>query len=189
MGTNFYNRDLRDLKFILFEYLDINKILGYEKFKNLSIEDLQMVIEEANKVCQEVIGPTLQDGEQIAAQFKQGNVTVPPSFHECWKIMAENGWIGSGRSPEFGGQGLPTSVAGMSSLLFNTANMAFMCYVALAIGGGGLIEEFGTEADKALFVEKMYTGKWGGSMCLTEPDAGSDNGCLLYTSPSPRDCS
>jgi alkylation response protein AidB-like acyl-CoA dehydrogenase len=178
MGTNFYNRDLRDLKFILFEYLDINKILGYEKFKNLSIEDLQMVIEEANKVCQEVIGPTLQDGEQIAIQFKQGNVTVPPSFHECWKIMAENGWIGSSKSPEFGGQGLPVSVAGMGSLLFNTANMAFMCYVALAIGAGNLIEEFGTEADKALFVEKMYSGRWGGSMCLTEPDAGSDNGYL-----------
>jgi 3-(methylthio)propanoyl-CoA dehydrogenase len=99
MGTNFYNRDLRDLKFVLFEYLDINKILGYEKFKNFSVEDLNMVIEEAYKVCRDVMGPTLQDGEQITAQFKQGKVTVPPSFHECWKVMVENGWIGPDRNP------------------------------------------------------------------------------------------
>jgi alkylation response protein AidB-like acyl-CoA dehydrogenase len=178
MGVNFYNRDLRDLKFILFEYLDINKILSYEKFKNFSVEDLNMIIEEANKVCRDVIGPTLQDGEQITAQFKQGNVSVPPSFHENWKIMVENGWIGPSKSAEFGGQGLPASVAGMVTLLFNTANMAFMCYAGLAIGAGGLIEDFGTEEDKSLFVEKMYTGKWGGTMCLTEPDAGSDNGYL-----------
>jgi alkylation response protein AidB-like acyl-CoA dehydrogenase len=178
MGVNFYNRDLRDLKFILFEYLDINKILGYEKFSDFTTDDLNMVVEEANKICQDVFGPSFQDGDKITAQFKDGRVTVPPSFHDCWKVMGENGWIGSSRSPEFGGQGLPNSVAGMASLLFNTANMAFMTYPGLAIGAGELVEAFGTEADRALFVEKMYSGIWGGSMCLTEPDAGSDNGYL-----------
>ena len=178
MGVNFYNRDLRDLKFVLFEYLDIDKILGYEKFKDFTTDDLNMVVEEANKICQEIFGPSFQDGDQITAQFKDGKVTVPPSFHDCWKVMGENGWIGSSRSPEFGGQGLPNVVSGMAMLLFNTANMAFMTYPGLAIGAGELIEAFGTEEDKALFVEKMYTGIWGGTMCLTEPDAGSDNGYL-----------
>ena len=137
-----------------------------------------MIIDEALKVSREVIGPTMQDGDREGCTYKDGEVKVPASFHECWKVMAENGWMAASSSPEFGGQGLPATVGGLIGELFAGANMAFQTYPGLAIGNGRLIENFGTDEDKALFVEKMYTGVWGGTMCLTEPDAGSDVGWL-----------
>ena len=178
MGTNYFNRDDRDLKFVLFEYLDIEKLLSYEAYQDFSIEDFSMIIDEALKVSREVIGPTMQDGDREGCTYKDGEVKVPASFHECWKVMAENGWMAASSSPEFGGQGLPATVGGLIGELFAGANMAFQTYPGLAIGNGRLIENFGTDEDKALFVEKMYTGVWGGTMCLTEPDAGSDVGWL-----------
>ena len=92
--------------------------------------------------------------------------------------MAENGWIGGSNSPEYGGQGLPAMMGGMIGEIFCGSNMAFMTYPGLATGNGRLVENFGTDGDKNLFCEKMYTGVWGGTMCLTEPDAGSDVGWL-----------
>jgi len=137
-----------------------------------------MIIDEALKVCRDVLGPANQDGDREGCLYQDGDVKVPASFHDCWRVMAENGWIGASSNPEFGGQGLPSVVGGIVGELFSGANMAFETYPGLAVGNGRLIEHFGTEEDKALFVEKMYTGVWGGTMCLTEPDAGSDVGWL-----------
>ncbi len=178
MGINYFNRDDRDLKFVLFEYLEIDKILSYEVYKDFSAEDFSMIIDEALKVCRDVLGPCMQDGDREGCTYKEGEVKVPESFHECWKVMAENGWIGNSNNPEFGGQGLPAVVSGLLGELFVGANMAFMTYPGLATGNGRLIENFGTDKDKDPFIEKMYTGVWGGTMCLTEPDAGSDVGWL-----------
>ncbi|MEE9418564.1 MAG: acyl-CoA dehydrogenase [Desulfatiglandaceae bacterium] len=178
MGINYFSRDDRDLKFVLFEYLDIEKLLSYEAYQDFSIEDFSMIIDEALKVCREVIGPTMQDGDREGCTYKDGKVKVPASFHGCWKVMAENGWMAASSNPEFGGQGLPATVGGLLGELFAGANMAFQTYPGLAVGNGRLLENFGTAEEKALFVEKMYTGVWGGTMCLTEPDAGSDVGWL-----------
>lgn len=178
MGINYFNRDDRDLKFVLFEYLEIDKLLTYEAYKDFSREDFSMIIDEALKVCRDVLGPCMQDGDREGCTYKEGEVKVPESFHECWKVMAENGWIGNSNNPEFGGQGLPAVVSGLLAELFVGANMAFMTYPGLATGNGRLIENFGTDKDKDLFIEKMYTGVWGGTMCLTEPDAGSDVGSV-----------
>jgi alkylation response protein AidB-like acyl-CoA dehydrogenase len=178
MGTNYFNRDDRDLKFVLFEQIDIKRLLSYEAYKDFSEDDFGMIIDEAIKVCREVLGPTMQDGDREGCSYQDVTVKVPAPFHECWKVMAENGWIGASSNPEFGGQGLPAVVGGLIGELFTGANLAFMTYPGLAVGNGRLIENFGTDEDKALFIEKMYTGVWGGTMCLTEPDAGSDVGWL-----------
>ena len=178
MGINYFCRDDRDLKFVLLEYLDVDKLLTYEAYKDFSVDDFSMIVEEALKVSREVIGPTMQDGDREGCTYKNGEVKVPASFHECWKVMAENGWIAASSNPEFGGQGLPSAVGGLLGEIFNGANIAFMTYPGLAVGNGRLIENFGTDEDRALFVEKMYTGVWGGTMCLTEADAGSDVGWL-----------
>ena len=178
MGINYFNRDDRDLKFVLFEHLEIDRLLTYEPYKDFSLEDFSMIIDEALKVCCDVLGPAMQDGDQEACTYKEGKVNVPASFHNCWKVMAENGWIGASNNPEFGGQGLPAALSGILGELFTSANMAFQTYPGLATGNGRLIENFGTDRDRDLFIEKMYTGVWGGTMCLTEPDAGSDVGWL-----------
>ncbi len=103
----------------------------------------------------------MQDGDQEGCTYKDGVVNVPASFHNCWKVMAENGWIGASNNPEFGGQGLPAALSGILGELFLGANMAFMTYPGLAVGNGRLIENFGTDNDRDLFIEKMYTGVWG----------------------------
>ena len=178
MGTNFFRRDTRDIEFLLFEQLGIDKLLAYEAYRDFSEEDFRMIINEAMKVAQEVLGPAMQEGDQEGCDYKDGQVKVPGAFHECWRVLAENGWMAVSQSPEFGGQGLPEAVGGLLSELFMGANLAMMIYPGLAVGNGRLVENFGTDEDKALFVEKMYTGVWGGTMCLTEPDAGSDVGWI-----------
>ena len=178
MGNNYFRRDDRDLKFVLFEHQDIDRLLSYEAYQDFSTDDFSMIIDEALKVCREVLGPCNQDGDREGCTYKDGAVNVPASFRECWKVMSENGWLATASNPEFGGQGLPAPMGGILSELFIGANMAFMTFPGLATGNGHLIENFGTDQDKAMFIEKMYTGVWGGTMCLTEPDAGSDVGWL-----------
>lgn len=193
MGINYFRRDPRDLKFVLAEHMDLEKILSYEPYRDFSMDDFTMIIDEALKVCREELGPAMQDGDREGVTYSEdGTVTVPASFHQCWKVMGENGWVGVSSNPAFGGQGLPATLGGLLGELFTGANMAFMTYPGLAVGNGRLIEHFGTDEDRALFVEKMYTGIWGGTMCLTEPDAGSDVGWLRTKatpdpeSPDPR---
>lgn len=179
MGINYFRRDDRDARFVLFEHMGVDKILSYEPYKDFSADDFKMIVEEALKVCREVVGPTMQDGDREGCKYgEDGSVTVPSSYREAWRVLAENGWMAVTKSQEFGGQGLPPIVGGLIGEFFTGANMAFMTFPGLAVGNGNLIENFGTAEDKALFVEKMYTGVWGGTMCLTEPDAGSDVGWL-----------
>ena len=178
MGINYFRRDDRDLKFVLFEHLDLDRLLAYEVYQDFSHDDFSMIIDEALKVCREVLGPAMQDGDREGCTYKDGAVKVADSFHDCWRIMAENGWMAVSRNPEFGGQGLPAVVGGLLAEIFEGANLAFSTYPGLAVGNGYLIENFGTDQDRAMFVEKMYTGVWGGTMCLTEADAGSDVGWL-----------
>ncbi len=178
MGVNYYKRDLRDVKFALFEWMDMDKVLTYEPYKDFDKDDFSMILEEAHKVAKDALGPANQDGDQQGCTFDNGEVRVPTPYHECWKVMAENGWIGLFNSQEFGGQALPFVLGGAIIEILNSANMAFMIYPGLAAGNGRLIENYGEDQDKKLFVENMCTGVWGGTMCLTEPDAGSDVGWL-----------
>jgi len=176
MGTNYFCRDPRDTEFVLFEHLGVDKLLSYEAYKDFSPDDFKMIIGEALKVSQEVLGPAMQDGDRDGCVYEDGKVRVPEAFHECWRVLRDNGWMGIASNPEFGGQGLPITVGGVLGEFFTGANTPFMTYPGLTVGNGHLIEAFGTEEDKSMFVEKMYTGVWGGTMCLTEPDAGSDVG-------------
>jgi alkylation response protein AidB-like acyl-CoA dehydrogenase len=178
MGVNYFRRDGRDTKFLLLEHMNLSQLLGYERFQDFSADDLGMIVDEALKVGKEVLGPSMQDGDRIGAVYQDGDVITPDSWKDNWRVLNENGWPGAASDPEFGGQGLPYMVSVLVNEIFNSGNMAMMTYPGLAIGAGHLIEEFGRDQDRALFVEKMYTGVWGGTMCLTEPDAGSDVGAL-----------
>jgi alkylation response protein AidB-like acyl-CoA dehydrogenase len=105
-------------------------------------------------------------------------VSVPDSFHKAWKAFTEGEWLAMTEDPEWGGQGMPRSVALAAADYLNGANFAFVMYSGLTHGAGKLIESFGTEKQKRLFLKKMYTGHWTGTMLLTEPEAGSDVGAL-----------
>ena len=97
MGVNYFNRNERDTKFVLFEHLNVAELLKYDRYKDFSQDDFEMILQEALKVAKEVLGPTMQDGDREGCQYDEGKVTVPESFHPCWKVMAENGWISMSR--------------------------------------------------------------------------------------------
>ncbi|MCB2187159.1 MAG: acyl-CoA dehydrogenase [Deltaproteobacteria bacterium] len=178
MGVSHFRRDTRDHKFILFEHLGLDRLASYPAFEGFSPDDYNMILDEGWKVAKEVLSPAMQDGDRIGCVWEDGEVRTPDSHKDCWRVMFENGWPGAVHNPEFGGQGLPGMVGGLLSDFFNGANMAMMTFFGLTVGNGHLIENFGTDGDRALYVEKMYTGQWAGTMCLTEPDAGSDVGSL-----------
>ena len=178
MGVNYFNRNERDTQFVLFEHLKIGDLLQYDRYKDFSQDDFEMIIQEALKVCKEVLGPSMQDGDREGCRYDDGLVSPPASFHHCWKVMAENGWISMAGPPERGGQGLPASLSGLVSEFFVGANMALMTYPGLTTANADVIEHYGTDLDREMFVEKLNTGVFAGTMCLTEPDAGSDVGYL-----------
>lgn len=171
-----YKVDLRDVRFQLFEWLPTAQLLENERFADWDVDNVQMVVDEALKIAQEQMAPCNKDGDQIGAQWKDGVVTMPESFKPAFQTAAEGGWIGLLASPEFGGMGLPEVVGTVVNEFFSGANVSLSLTLMLTRGAGAMIEHFGTDAQKAMFVEKLYTGQWGGTMCLTESQAGSDVG-------------
>ncbi len=171
-----YKVDLRDVKFQLFEWLPTEKLLEKERFAEWTRDDVEMVLEEGLKVAQEVLAPTNEDGDRIGARWSDGKVTLPESFHGAYQTLKEGGWVGMINSPEYGGMGLPEVVGTAVNEFFFGANMSLSLTVLLTRGAGAMIENFGTDDMKQIFVEKLYSGEWSGTMCLTEPQAGSDVG-------------
>ncbi len=171
-----YKVDLRDVKFQLFEWLPTEKLLEKDRFSEWTRDDVEMVLEEGLKVAQEVLAPTNEDGDRIGARWADGKVTLPESFHAAYQTMKEGGWVGMINNPEYGGMGLPEVVGTAVNEFFFGANMSLSLTVLLTRGAGAMIENFGTDDMKQIFVEKLYSGEWSGTMCLTEPQAGSDVG-------------
>jgi len=173
--------NMRDQQFVLFEQLGIEKLFESEAFKDFSKDDLLMVLKEAEKFAVNVIAPTLAEGDKEGCSIKDGKVSVPKCFHEPWKKFVEAGWLASTESPEVGGQGLPRSIGFAVSELMGAANYAFMMYPGLTHGAAGLIDAYGTAEQKNKYIYKMFAGEWTGTMCLTEPGAGSDVGASKAT--------
>ncbi|MFH1132379.1 MAG: acyl-CoA dehydrogenase [Pseudomonadota bacterium] len=171
-----YNVDIRDIKFVLFDQLDVDKVLSSKKFGDFSREDCEMILDEAYKFTKEVLAPANAPGDEQGCQFKDGEVTVPKAYVEPFKQYAEGGWIAISLNPEFGGQGAPESLRCLVADMFFGACISLNLGALLSSGAGHLIDTFGNDAQKKLYVENMYTGIWGGTMCLTEAQAGTDVG-------------
>jgi alkylation response protein AidB-like acyl-CoA dehydrogenase len=170
--------DERDVKFVLYEQLRIEELCETEKYLEFSRDMFDMVLEAAQKLAEKELWPTNADGDQKGVTLEGGEVKVPESFHHAYGLYREGGWSSLSVDPDMGGQGFPTTLYLASSELFVAANQALMMYPGLTIGAARLIEKYGTEDQQRTFMDKMYTGEWGGTMCLTEPQAGSDVGAL-----------
>ncbi|HAA08930.1 MAG: acyl-CoA dehydrogenase [Syntrophomonadaceae bacterium] len=178
MASNFLY-STRDHKFILKEWLDMEKVLAYDAFKDYyGVDDIDMILEQALKVAKEVVAPTRDDNDAVQAQFKEGQVTVPPSFKDAYWFVQENGWGASNEDHHCEGR-LPQTLFRACGEYLAGANAALMPYVLATAGAAGLVASFGNEKVNRLYREKMYSGEWAGTMCLTEPNAGSDVGDLL----------
>ncbi|HVN33604.1 MAG TPA: acyl-CoA dehydrogenase [Thermoanaerobaculaceae bacterium] len=171
-----YQADVRDIKFQLFEWLPTEELLKRERFSQFERGDVEMVLDEALKLAQEQLAPTNKEGDTVGARFENGRVLMPEAYRAVYQKMCEGDWIGCVNTPELGGMGLPHSVGTAINELFFGANMSLSLTVLLTRGASYLIEKFGTEEMIKLFCERMYKGVWAGTMCLTEPQAGSDVG-------------
>ncbi|MBW2557646.1 MAG: acyl-CoA dehydrogenase [Deltaproteobacteria bacterium] len=174
MGNTLVN--MRDQRFILFEQLGIDNLFAAEKYADYTQEVIDMMLNEAEKMAVDVILPTYDVGDREGAVFADGKVTVPAIFHAALKKFNEAGWSCAPASPEVGGQNVPLCVWSACAELFDSANFAFMMYPGLTMGAAMLIAKYGTEEQKNTYMYKMFAGEWGGTMCLTEPGAGSDVG-------------
>jgi len=178
MGLSYFTRTDREIRFLLFEHLGVERLLEYRPFRSFTVDSLKEVIGRGLEFASQSLGPTLQDGDREGCLYEDGQVKVPGSFHDCWRTYREKGFVALTADPALGGLGLPLTVAGVLTEMFFGANLALAIFAMLGSGNGRLIELFGTDQDRELFVRKMYTGVWGGTMCLSEPESGSDVGWL-----------
>lgn len=171
--------DRRDQDFVLHEMLEIAKLSETnEKYADFNKKTIDMVLTEARNLAIKEILPTQKTGDEEGVKLENGKVSVPPSFHRPYKLFCEGEWVAMADDPEVGGQGLPHALAIACGEMFTGANCAFLMYPGLTHGCGNIIATIGNDKQKELYLKKLYTGEWGGTMCLTEANAGTDVGAL-----------
>jgi alkylation response protein AidB-like acyl-CoA dehydrogenase len=177
-SINRYRVDLRELFFVLFEQFGFSEVASKEPFSTSGWNEdtARAVLTETARFAKEVLGPLDALGDREGCKLVDGKVIVPKGYAEAWKQLYEAGFKVVSVDPSHGGQGAPTMLYALVEEILSGANVAFNMYPALAWGAAELIAECGTEAQKKQYVEKMLTGVWGGTMCLTEAHAGSDVG-------------
>ncbi|MFT7621474.1 MAG: alkylation response protein AidB-like acyl-CoA dehydrogenase [Myxococcota bacterium] len=173
-----YKVDLRDIRFVLKEQLRVDELTATGPYSEYSWDDFDMVITEAAKFAGEVVFPLQQTVEENHPKFENGRVTLPPHYHKVFKSYNKQGWGNVSLSPDLGGQGLPEVIGATVMELFIGACPSFTFVPGLARAAGRVIETVGSPEQIEKYVTKMYTGIWGGTMCLTEAQAGSAVGDL-----------
>ena len=172
--------DSRDVQFILFEMLGAEKLTRYSQFSDFDLDTFQATIDLAEQIAVEKIYPVNREGDKIGCSIdpKTNDVTIPPQYKDSYKAFVEAGFTGLCADPENGGMGMPHTVANACMEYFSAGSIAFTMYSILTAGAANLVKNFAAPEQKRLFLPKMVSGVWGGTMCLTEPDAGSDVGAL-----------
>jgi alkylation response protein AidB-like acyl-CoA dehydrogenase len=171
----------KDIFFILREQLNYGSLCSLDRYKGLNEKTLDLLVTEALRFARGVVDPLQEIGEQFGVNFEDGKVSCPPEFRDAFKRYGEDGWTAAARDPEYGGQGFPNMMRIVINDMMYGACQAFNMAPSLTHGAAHLIESFGTVALKERFVPRMFDGTWAGTMCLTEPDAGSNLAGLQTT--------
>ena len=172
--------DSRDVRFVLFELLGLEKLNSFERFKDFDRGMYEDTLNLAEKIAIDQFYSSNADGDKTGLQFnpKTHEVKVPESFHKGFRAYIEAGFHSLSFPPEEGGVGMPTSVSMASAEYFNAGNTSLTMYCGAITGAMHIIMLFGSEEVKKMFLPKLVEGQWGGTMCLTEPGAGTDVGAL-----------
>lgn len=175
-SLNWYKADLRELNFLLFEQFRLQELLGNGLFSDWSREDVEVVLDEMYKWTCEVLGPLNTSGDQQGCTLENGKVITPDGFPEAWRSLYKAGWRQLAVSEEEGGQQGPFTVYNIAEEMMSGANVSFNMYSGLTHGACELISTFGTKEQLERYCPRMHSGTFGGTMCLTEPQAGTDVG-------------
>ena len=164
----------KDIFFILKEQLKYGKLCRLERYRDLNEKTLDLLVNEAVSFARGVLDPLNEIGEKKGIQFDNGKVICQPEFKDAFEQYGRDGWTAAARDTKYGGQGFPHMIRIVINDLMYGACQAFNMAPSLTHGAAHLIESFGSEHLKQLYVPKMFDGTWSGTMCLTEPDAGSN---------------
>ncbi len=173
--------DRRDVDFVLYEQFQVDELSKHEIYEEFNKKTIDLIVSEARNLAVKEVLPTQKIGDEEGVTFENGIVTVPEAFQRVWELFKEGEWLAMPEDINYGGQGMPRTISMAASDYLVGANYAFMMYPGLTHGAGKLVEAFGTEEQKRVYLKNMYTGKWTGTMLLTEPEAGSDVGNLSTT--------
>jgi alkylation response protein AidB-like acyl-CoA dehydrogenase len=181
-----YNAPLADMKFILNDVFQAASFWqNNENLAHLDTATAEAILEEMAKFAHNVTLPINRTGDEEGASYQQGTVTTPAGFKEAFKQYAESGWIGLSADAEWGGQEMPKMLTVLSDEMLFATNPSFMLYPLLSVGAGMALNSYASQEQKAMYLPKIYTGEWAGTMCLTEPHAGTDLG-IIKTKAEPN---
>ena len=181
-----YQPPVRDHLFLLRDVLEIEKYANLPGFAEASMDVVSQIVEEAGRFTGEVLAPLNSVGDKQGCVWNPDHtVTTPAGFKQAYAQLVEGGWPALGAEPAYGGQGLPHVVNLSFSEMSSSANMAFSMYPGLTHGAYSAILNGGSDAQKDLYLPKLASGQWGGTMNLTEPHCGTDLG-LLRTKAVPQ---
>lgn len=173
--------DSRDVRFVLFEMFNLDRLSGFESFSDVDRHTMEATISLAEQIAVKKIFPANLAGEKeggVKYDPATKEVHVPAAYREALASYYEAGFLALAKEREIGGMGLPETLFQVATEYFCAASIPFTMYVHLAFGTVNLIKNYGTKAQKELYLEKLIGGEWGSTMCLTEPGAGSDVGAL-----------
>jgi alkylation response protein AidB-like acyl-CoA dehydrogenase len=172
-----YKAPLRDIRFLLNEMFDFPKhYAGLSNGKDADPDTVNAILDECAKFCEEVLSPLNLSGDEEGCHFDQGEVRTPKGFKEAYEQYVAGGWQGLSHPVEFGGQGMPMSLGLIKSEMMGTANWAFTMYPGLSLGAMNTIMQYATPEQAKTYMPPLTEGRWTGTMCLTEPQCGTDLG-------------
>ena len=182
-----YKAPLRDMRFVLNEVFEVAKLWAQlpALAETVDAETVEAILEEAGKVTAKSIAPLSRNGDEEGCRWDNGVVSTPAGFKDAYKTYAEGGWVGVGGDPAYGGMGMPKAVSAQVEEMINSSGLAFGLYPMLTSGACVSINTHASEELKATYLPNMYSGVWAGSMCLTEPHAGTDLG-IIRTKAEPQ---
>ena len=175
-AQNWYKADLREIEFLLFEQFGLGDLLGQEPYAEWGPAEVRMVIEECYRFATEFLGPLNQVADRQGCRLEDGQVRVPEGFGRAWNALYEQGWRSLSVPEELGGQGAPLTLQAVAEEFMAGANPAFTMYPGLTHGAADLIAHHGTPEQVERWAKPMFEGRFAGTMCLSEPQAGSDVG-------------
>ncbi|MCO2330308.1 acyl-CoA dehydrogenase [Pseudomonas aeruginosa] len=182
-----YNAPLRDMRFLLNDVFDAPAL--WQRLPRLAeridADTADAILEEAAKVTGGLLAPLNRSGDEEGAQWQDGAVLTPAGFREAYATYAEGGWVGLTGNPAHGGMGMPKMLAVQFEEMMYAANASFSLYSTLSAGACLALDAHGSEELKNRYLPNMYAGTWAGSMCLTEPHAGTDLG-IIRTKAEPQ---
>lgn len=174
-----YKAPVDEVLFLLNDVLDVARYGDLPGFAEATPDLVEAILTEAAKFCEEALQPLNQAGDRAGCVRRQdGSVETPPGFKEAYRAFVAGGWVGLAAPTEFGGQGLPYTLAAIVNEFASSANMAFAMYPGLSQGALALLLAHGSDAQKKTFAPKLISGAWSGTMNLTELHCGTDLGLL-----------